>query len=376
MGILKMFVNDKKKTEEIVSSEVEKYATASVKELDEDLIPIKNKLNTYRGIVVFPQALDFYPIDRPQNILRTFAKNGFLCFFCTDNTKIKLKEIEPNLFLISNQERLLPLLRGQKVLFLITYFLQYAFAQMIENRVIWFDIMGKLDKYQHYNNYSIGIYKQIMNEALIATYRKEQYKIYYEGVREKILLLKDGVMQQDFINNNNIIGDDVKKYLFMNKKVIGYYGNIDQNIDFDLIKKIDSLNTYVIILMGYLDNPLVIKEYSLRNTYIIPSKDYSELKNYITYFDLVFFPLKADIDEDLYEKTLQCSAMKTKVITYEYKELSDITLPNVMFVKNKDELVNNLDKFIEDKDYDLPKEIEEALQKYSWESVINKVLVL
>ena len=68
--------------------------------------------------------------------------------------------------------------------------------------------------------------------------------------------------------------------------------------------------------------------------------------------------------------------MKTKVITYEYKELSDITLPNVMFVKNKDELVNNLDKFIEDKDYDLPKEIEEALQKYSWESVINKVLVL
>ena len=152
--------------------------------------------------------------------------------------------------------------------------------------------------------------------------------------------------------------------------------NIDQNIDFDLIKKIDSLNTYVIILMGYLDNPLVIKEYSLRNTYIIPSKDYSELKNYITYFDLVFFPLKADIDEDLYEKTLQCSAMKTKVITYEYKELSDITLPNVMFVKNKDELVNNLDKFIEDKNYDLPKEIEEALQKYSWESVINKVLVL
>lgn len=376
MGILKMFVNDKKKTEEIVSSEVEKYATASVKELDEDLIPIKNKLNTYRGIVVFPQALDFYPIDRPQNILRTFAKNGFLCFFCTDNTKIKLKEIEPNLFLISNQERLLPLLRGQRVLFLITYFLQYAFAQMIENRVIWFDIMGKLDKYQHYNNYSIGIYKQIMNEALIATYRKEQYKIYYEGVREKILLLKDGVMQQDFINNNNIIGDDVKKYLFMNKKVIGYYGNIDQNIDFDLIKKIDSLNTYVIILMGYLDNPLVIKEYSLRNTYIIPSKDYSELKNYITYFDLVFFPLKADIDEDLYEKTLQCSAMKTKVITYEYKELSDITLPNVMFVKNKDELVNNLDKFTEDKNYELPREIEEALQKYSWESVINKVLVL
>lgn len=376
MGILKMFVNDKKKTEEIVSSEVEKYATASVKELDEDLIPIKNKLNTYRGIVVFPQALDFYPIDRPQNILRTFAKKGFLCFFCIDNTKIKLKEIEPNLFLISDQERLLPLLRGQRVLFLITYFLQYTFAQMIENRVIWFDIMGKIDKYQHYNDYSIGIYKQIMKEALIATYRKEQYKIYYEGVREKILLLKDGVMQQDFINNNNIIGDDVKKYLFMNKKVIGYYGNIDQNIDFDLIKKIDSLNTYVIILMGYLDNPLVIKEYSLRNTYIIPSKDYSELKNYITYFDLVFFPLKADIDEDLYEKTLQCSAMKTKVITYEYKELSDITLPNVMFVKNKDELVNNLDKFTEDKNYELPREIEEALQKYSWESVINKVLVL
>ncbi len=376
MGIFDMFVNDKKKTEEIVSEEVQKYVTASVRNIDSELIPIKNKLNTYRGIIVFPEALSYYPIDRPQNILRTFAKKGFLCFFCTDDEKVGLKEVEPNLFVISRQERLLPLLKGQKVLFLITYFLQYIFAKMVENRVIWIDIMGNIEKYKHYNNYSIGIYKEIMNEALIATYSKEQYKKYYDGVRENVMLLKDGIMVEDFINSKNIIGEDIRKYLFMNKKVIGYYGDIDNNIDFDLIKKIDSLNSYVIVLIGKLDDTISLKDYSLHNTYVIPSKNYSELKNYVTHFDVVFFPLKSDIMNDLYTKTLQCSAMNKKIITYPYAELSQLMLPNIMFVKNADDFIKNLDLFTETNDYELSKKISEVLIKYSWENVINKVLVL
>ena len=376
MGFLSMFENDKRKVENIVSKEVEKYVTASVKKLDDDLIPIQNKINTYKGIVVFPQALDYNPIDRPQNILRTFAKKGFLCFFCVDNPNIKLQEIEPNLFIISNQERLLPLFKGRKVLFLITYFLQYIFAKTVENRMIWFDIMGRIDKYKYYNNYSIQIYKEIMNEAIIATYRTEEYKKDYEGVRENVMLLKDGIMIEDFINDKNIIGNDLRKYLFMNKKVIGYYGDINQNIDFDLIKKIDSLNTYIIILIGKMDDAISLKEYSLRNTYVLPNKDYSDLKKYVSHFDLVFFPLKNDIDHTLYKKTLESSAMKRKIITYENDELKALGLPNIIFVKNSDELINVLNNISEKNDYELPKKIQEILIKYSWENVINKVLLL
>lgn len=164
MGIFDMFVNQQKKTEEIMSKDLEKYVTASMQPIDSDLLEIKEKLDTYKGIIVFPEALDYYPIDRPQNILRTFARKGFLCFFCTTNFESKLKEVEPNLFVVTNQERLLPLLKNRKVLFLITYFLQYTFAKMVDDRIIWIDIMGKIDKYKYYNNYSIGVYKDIMKE--------------------------------------------------------------------------------------------------------------------------------------------------------------------------------------------------------------------
>lgn len=376
MGIFNMFSNESKKTENIVSKQIEKYVTAMVKDLDQDLIPIEQKINSYKGIIVFPEALDYNPIDRPQNILRTFAKKGFLCFFCVDDKNITLKEIEPNLFIISKQERLLPLLRGRKVLFLITYFMQYIYAKMIENRMIWIDIMGRIDKYKYFNNYSIGIYKEAMNEAIIATYRTDEYKKYYENVRENIMLLQDGIMVEDFINNKNIIGDDLRKYLFMNKKVIGYYGDIDKNIDFELLQKIDSTNLYAIVLIGKMDDMISLKDYSLKNTYVLPNKDYLELKKYITHFDLVLFPLKEDINHVLYKKTLECSAMKKKIVAYENNELINLNLPNITFIKDSNELMGILENLVSKNDYELPKKIEEQLIKYNWENVINKVLAL
>lgn len=57
-----------------------------------------------------------------------------------------------------------------------------------------------------------------------------------------------------------------------------------------MIKKIDSLNTFVIVLIGKLDDSIDLRDYSLKNTVILPSIDYNNLKYYIPYFDYVFFP--------------------------------------------------------------------------------------
>lgn len=375
MGLFDKFVNVEKKTQEIISKQMEKYVTASVQDLDLDLIPIKEQMNKYKGVVIFPEALDYYPIDRPQNILRTFAKNGYLCFFCVDKTyEHSIKQVEPNLFIIRNQERLLPLLKNQKVLILITYFLQYTFAKMFDNRIIWFDIMGKIDKYKYYSNYSIQIYKEIMKEAFIATYRKDEFKIYYENVRENIILMKDGIMLEDFINEKNIIGEDIKKCLHLNKKVLGYYGNIDNSIDFELIKRLDSTNKYAIVLIGNLHDTIELKEYSLHNTFILPKKDYLELKYYVPNFDIVIFPLKNDENNNLHNKVLECTAMYKKIITYKYKSISDLDFPNLFFVRNNDELINLIDEKIKEKDYEYNKKIDYALNNYKWENTINKLL--
>ena len=41
MGIFDMFVNQQKKTEEIMSKDLEKYVTASMQPIDSDLLEIK-----------------------------------------------------------------------------------------------------------------------------------------------------------------------------------------------------------------------------------------------------------------------------------------------------------------------------------------------
>ena len=54
-----------------------------------------------------------------------------------------------------------------------------------------------------------------------------------------------------------------------------------------MIKKIDSLNTFVIVLIGKLDDSIDLRDYSLKNTVILPSIDYNNLKYYIPYFDYI-----------------------------------------------------------------------------------------
>ena len=124
-----------------------------------------------------------------------------------------------------------------------------------------------------------------------------------------------------------------------------------------------------------LDDSIDLRDYSLKNTVILPSIDYNNLKYYIPYFDYVFFPLLNDSNHIIYNKVLECSAMKKHIISFENKELLEFNLPNLILVKNTDELIKTISEK-EVKDYNLSEEINKTLIKYKWENIISKVLPL
>lgn len=375
MGMFDNLVKNEKRTENKINDLIQKYTTFSVMNLDEEFNDINNKIDTYKGIVVFPEALDFYPLDRPQHILRVFAKKGFLCFFCiNDNSDISLKEVEPNLFIVNKQERLLPLIKNKKVSFLINYFLQYTFAKFVDNRVIWLDIIGRIETYEMYDNTAIRIYKEIMGVASLATIRVEEYRKYFEGVRDNVLLLRDGVMPNDFIIDRRI-GNDLKPFLCMNKKVIGYYGDVSKEIDFDLIRAIDATNRYVIVFIGKMTDDIDYKrDYGLNNTYGCYEKKYNELKNYIPYLDLVIFPLKSDKKHILYTKYLECTAMKKIVVSYRYEDFSELNMYNLKFFDGKEEAIKLIDENLKGVDYDFDSNVNEIVRNVSWDNVLSKII--
>ncbi len=67
--------------------------------------------------------------------------------------------------------------------------------------------------------------------------------------------------------------------------------------------------------------------------------------------------------------------MKKHIISFENKELLEFNLPNLILVKNTDELIKTISEK-EVKDYNLSEEINKTLIKYKWENIISKVLPL
>lgn len=67
--------------------------------------------------------------------------------------------------------------------------------------------------------------------------------------------------------------------------------------------------------------------------------------------------------------------MKKHIISFENKELLEFNLPNLILVKNTDELIKTISEK-EVKDYNLSEEINKTLIKYKRENIISKVLPL
>jgi len=63
-----------------------------------------------KGIIVYPPTIDWHmPLfQRPQQLAKAFAKEGYLFFYCTNNLrfdKVKgFKEVEKNLYLCNQME--------------------------------------------------------------------------------------------------------------------------------------------------------------------------------------------------------------------------------------------------------------------------------
>jgi len=123
---------------------------------------------------------------------------------------------------------------------------------------------------------------------------------YFLGEKEKV----KNVKQKDNINN---LFFNIKEKKLDNQNIkLGFYGNIDDKIDYQLIQNmIDVDNRLIIEMIGKIDQN--IKKFFKNNPRInyIPALNYKELSNKIDGWDILFFPF-------LNNKGLCCSDLKLK----------------------------------------------------------------
>jgi len=354
-----------KSLNKMFEGELKNGLSEELEAIDKDIIE-----NKYKGIIIYPEAVRWEPVQRPQHLLKKFAENNYLCFFIEHNpneNKI-LKEVFPNLFIVNRAEKLLPLLKKHKVIFYITYFLQYEYAKQFENKTIWLDIVDRLDFFALYNSYSKKIWKKIISKADILSYSAAELKKYIKS-REDAILLPNAVNPEDFIVEIDKVPSKLNK-IDHTRPTIGYFGVIEEWFDWSIIKKIDDINLYNIVLIGPINSNINIDELNLKNTYMMGRIEYKELKKYAKVFNIAIIPfIVNDLTNSVSPiKFFEYLATNKPIITTNISEMKKYNSNIVKIIDETTDIENVIEELLKIDEKNIREEAMRLLQGNTWQN--------
>ncbi len=380
---MKKNINEINHIKNYISIKQNEYFTAYNNDVDKKLeefkINIENK--KYKGIVIYPVAVNWYPIQRPHHFLRVMGENGYLCFFCEElhNEKFKIEEKYKNVFLINDQTKLIPLIKNRRVIILITYFLQYIYAKFFPNSTLWFDVLDRLDFMSYYNEYSKKIYGELVKNADIVTYSARNLKKYVKS-RSDAYLCPNAVNAMDFLQDKTEVKmpKDLEESIAKDKPIIGYYGAIEYWFDFDLIKKIDESNKYNIVIIGKINEDLLdnIEDYEFQNVKFLGPKKYLNLKKYGCFFDVAMIPFKISKLTNSVSpvKFFEYMAMHIPVISTNIYEMRKYRCDIVKIVNAKN-VIEKIDSLLTDYNrYEIIRQCDDIVSKNTWQKRMENIM--
>ncbi|WP_391571613.1 glycosyltransferase [Cohnella sp.] len=243
----------------------------------------------YRGIVVYPIAVHWEPLQRPQQLLIEFARRGYLCFFCEPGGQFRLKERERGLYVVSGQEHLLQALQTCHVLVLNTYLMQNAWADHLPHKTVWYDVLDRVDFFGLYDRNMLAKHYEVLHEADLVTYSARRLAEYV-GDRPDAVYLPNAVRPEDFRAESagkRETPEELKAIVAKNKKIVGYYGAIEEWFDTKLVIELARLPQVEIVLIGHCG---ISQDPFPDNVHFLGPKPYESLKEYAEHFDALMIP--------------------------------------------------------------------------------------
>lgn len=301
---------------------------------------------TYKGIIVYPHAVHWEPIQRPQQFLRIFAKEGYLCFFCESNTNGEgVRKVDKNLFIVHGEENLLPALQNRCPVVMVTYHQQAVFCDLLPQKLLWFDILDNLDFFAGATENTVPeIYTQLIANADIVTYSADNLRQYAKD-RKDAFKLNNGVYLDDFhIDSTGYKSIEMLKQIKeKGAKIIGYYGAIEEWFDIGAIEQILAKTKYEIILIGKVG--LNIEKIQNERLHYLGAIPYQELKHYAHYFDVAMIPFIVNKLTDSVSpvKFFEYVAQGLPVISSNIHEMQQYEGTFVHIYHDYNELINSLD---------------------------------
>lgn len=261
----------------------------------ENVNKVKEIINSkdYKGIVVYPQAVHWEPMQRPQHFLRELAKKGYLCFFCAPfENEFIIKEYEENLFIVNEEAVLLAGIKNKFSIVLCTWQGQKPFIDHLPNKLLWYDLLDQLEFFADTDEKTVAAHYEMVKKAEIISYSAEKLYKYLES-REDAILLPNASNMTDFLVSNI---DRVNSKTLINtkgRKVIGYFGAVEEWFDTDIINTLVTNNKDLLfVVIGHVSPNVQLNK--ANNLLLLGKVDYNKLVGYASQFDVALIPFKVN----------------------------------------------------------------------------------
>lgn len=383
------------------------YIKINYKKIKKD---IQNILSgEYERIIIWRSSFGWnVPLfQRPQHISKNFAKNGCLVFYEVTTVTDKVKtysKLMNNLFLVNfNNKAIKKLLFDELKNISKPKYIQFYSTdatislQMLkqfiddEYKIIYEyidDITPVLSGTKQLPKNIREKYEYIMNKKndifVVVTADEIQKDVIAKRGTEKLVFACNGVDYEHFSKTKKEFCYDKKFETIINEKkpIIGYYGALASWFDYEMVKYLaKNKPEYNIVLLGikYDDSfdKANLSEYS--NIYFLGSKDYEELPNYASKFDVCTIPFKINNITQATSplKLFEYMALEKPIVTTAMNECKKYR--SVMIANNKEEFVEKIDRCIElstNKANEYYKILKKEALENTWETKAKNILEL
>ena len=251
-----------------------------------------------RGVVVYPPTHDWgFMFQRPHQMARAFARQGWLYFYCTANGRTDavfgFREVERRLYLAQVPPETFGVLKNPVV---------YLGSAWNRSWLQYFDAPRVI--YDHYDDLEISgalpeDHLALLQDAEIVVVTANRLLDAVRPRRGDVLMIPNGVDYAFIQAARPLPGApppaDLQAILALENPIVGYSGALAEWFDYDiLIQAAQRYPAFSFVLVGVdYDGSLTSSGIlDMPNIFYLGMKDYAELFEYIWRFDVAIIPFK------------------------------------------------------------------------------------